>query len=128
MTFLVILWSLSLLVIVVLGFFGLRATGLRGVFVSAQQPRSLQDFFISEALHSWGRVGGLLLHLRPHMLRAAAATLAAISRQVDRGQVYVMRKIFGRLELERGPAPSFYLKSIAETTKTGTRDETLAGM
>lgn len=124
MTFLLILWAASFAVLLLLGGLGLRATAT-GIATPAYHPRSLREVLVYELHHFWDLCRALFAHLRPHAERAGLVATAQISHLADKGHAYMQRKVFGKIEVEKGAAPSFYLKNIAET-KAESRDEDAA--
>lgn len=115
MIFLLFLWVASLAVLLLLGGLGFRATSARGVAGVSSHSYSFGEFFVREAHHLFGILHRLLQALHPHALRATSVVVDNAARGVERSHAFVMRKIFGKIEVEKGPAPSFYLKNIAET-------------
>jgi hypothetical protein len=116
MNFLAILWIASLVTLLALGLSGLRATS-SGASVS-HHPGSFRELLEQELRLLWGAFKRLIARGRPHADRVLFRLVDRVALQVNSLRASVAKRIFGRIQIEKGPAASFYLKNIAENKET----------
>jgi hypothetical protein len=71
---------------------------------------SFSDFVLEELDEMRSVLAGSLEKVRPHAVGAVTHSVAFL----DRGQDLFIKKVFGRLEREKGGTTSFFLKRIIE--------------
>ena len=120
LSFLVICWLGSILVLV--GIF-LYACTRTSTSISENVPGSFKDFVAIEMVRTSGELLHGLAQARPHGERAFAEGVMLFQR----GHAMFIEKVFGRLEIEKGKAGSFFLKRIAENKESlrGEKDKTI---
>jgi hypothetical protein len=110
MSFLFISWLVSL--IAVGGIAGMALSGMRGRSFSREHEPTDLSGFLSGELHAFFE---LLRSYATHAWRPLANwTIDKSAHYVTRGHDMFMERVYGRVEIERGKAASFFLKRIAE--------------
>lgn len=103
-------WISSLIGMAVLALWGaVRARAFEG-FSHAHIHGVVKE----DLLHVAERAGHLIERMRPRVEEIAVATVVFIVRRGRHVRMLVSRYVFGRIEIERGKASSFFLKRIAE--------------
>lgn len=103
-------WISSLVLMGALALWGaVRARAFEGFSHAHIQSVVKED--LSHVAH---RTGQLVERVRPKVEAVAVATAIFVVRKGRHARMLVSRYIFGRIEIERGKASSFFLKRIAE--------------
>jgi len=117
MNLLAIVWAASFVTLLALGFAGLRATSA-GIGIPGHHPGSFRELLEQELHLLWGAFKRLLARGRPHADRLLFRLVDQVAFHANRLRASVVKRIFGRVQIEKGPAASFYLKTIAENKET----------
>lgn len=114
-----IIWFLAFCTLIGLLLFArLRINSMSGV-ASAKIPRDFSEFISWEFHDMLGYALRVLSRARPHGKRILVHALS-LSR---RGHELFIQHIFGRMEIKKGKAISFFLKHISEYKTSEERDE-----
>jgi hypothetical protein len=114
------IWSLSLMVVVAIIAFAYSRMRHDEVAVGGVAlPSKFVEFFGDQFHDMFAHVSRVLHHVRPH---AAQVGMLALSLS-KRGHDLFVERVFGRIELKRGSASSFFLKHIAEEKRISQKDQ-----
>ncbi len=113
MTPLIALWLFALIILVGIVVYGFHTKGSTNVS-SEDAPTNWCNFLAIELTRMAGYISHLLIHARPHGEKAVAHGTIFLKK----GHDMFIEKIFGRIEVEKGKAASFFLKRIAEHKET----------
>lgn len=120
MSLLIAIWLISLVVvlaIIILAY--ARARHDEVTVGSGVLPSKFVEFFGDQFHDFLFHASRALHHVKPH---AAQVVVTAISF-TKRGHDLFIERIFGRVELKRGSAGSFFLKHIAEEKRSSQNEQ-----
>lgn len=113
MTPLLIIWSISLIVLLVLGGVGLRATAPAHAG-AVHQGNPLHDFFIRESRELGHLARRVFQFMEPPMRAAGHMLMGYVHNSTAYLRKEATQRFYGKGEVQRGTASSFFLKNIAE--------------
>lgn len=113
------LWSLSLMVVVAIIAFAHSRMRHNELTVGGLPLPSKFVEFIGDQFHDMLFYASRAIHhARPHAAQVAVTALSFTKR----GHDLFVERVFGRMELKRGNAASFFLKHIAEAKRVSQKD------
>jgi hypothetical protein len=114
MTSLFAIWSLSLMVVIaIIGAAHLRMRRNELTVGGVPLPSKFSEFIGDQFHDMLSHVLHAIHHMKPHVAQVAVTALSF----TQRGHDIFVERVFGRIELKRGNAASFFLKHIAEHKK-----------
>lgn len=109
MSILLGVWIASLMTIIAIVLYG-RVLHVRRTHEHEHAPVHIHDLIAHEIFKLNKEFSRLVESAKPHGVRTARAGLV----MVKRGQELFVRRVYGRIKIEKGSTSSFFLKHISE--------------